>query len=362
HAQAAGVNVTLENFGKLEAALNEYITAKYKPEEFLPTIYINGKLENPFSPRFARELEMLEPFGVGNRRPMFEISEASSEVRPIKPQSPHLCVKSDKIELMYFGGGKYFRLLSSSAPRKYIFEYNISVFRGREYVKGFIRDVICEKSAGKYAEEEIAVNNIITLAWPKCNCKIINATAAEIESGIESGCGTLYIASEYNTLERYKSLKNLPVELFTLGTSNLADTVIISPQFNIDASGFKKVVFLESLVSGVRIPSLENKEVVICSDIKGNNFIKNLPCKREELLKIFAYVSANAANLEGGDSYEVALNNKFSFKPSHVAFALEVFRQLNLISYDGGRLNLFKGVKTELTNSELYNIVCNLNG
>ncbi|MDE6868281.1 MAG: single-stranded-DNA-specific exonuclease RecJ [Clostridia bacterium] len=363
HAQAAGVNVTIENFGKLEAALNGYISEKYKPEEFLPTLYINGRLDKPFSPRFAHELEMLEPFGVGNRRPAFELLEASSEVRPIKPQSPHLNVKSNKIELMYFGGAKFLKLLSSSVPRKYIFEYNVSVFRGREYVKGFIRDVICDKSAGKYAEEEIAVNNIVTLSAPKCDCKTILSSADEIDCGIEeAGWGTLYIASEYNTLERYKNLKNLPVELFSPGSSNLADSVLVSPQSNIDLSGFKKVVFLDSPVSGVRIQSLENKEVVICSDIQGNNFIKNVPCKREELLKIFAGVSANSANLEGGDSYEVALKNEFSFKPAHVAFALEVFRQLRLISYEGGRLNLFKGVKTELTNSELYNIACNVNG
>lgn len=363
HAQAAGVNVTLENFDKLEEALNAYLATRYKPEEFLPTLYINGKLTKPFSPRFAREIEMLEPFGVGNRRPMFEICETSSDVRPVKPMSPHICVKSDKIDLMYFSGGKYMKLLSSSVPRMYIFEYNISVFRGREYVKGFIRDVICGNTAASFAQEEIAVNNIITLAAPKISCTVKRATAAEIDGGIEgAGWGTLYIASEYNTLGRYKNLANLPVELFTLSSSNLADAVLISPQANVDLSGFKKVIFLDSPVSGVRIQSLENKEVVICSDIQGNNFIKNAPCKREELLKIFAYISANAANLEGADSYEVALKNDFGCKPSHAAFALEVFKQLSLISYEGGRLNLFKGIKTELTNSELYNIACNANG
>ncbi len=362
HAQAAGVNVTFENFDGLEAALNDYLAANYKPEDFLPTLYVNGRLTKPFSPRFARELEMLEPFGVGNRRPMFELDETSSEVRPVKPQSPHISIKSDKIELMYFGGGKYLKLLSSSAPRKYIFEYNVSTFRGREYVKGFVRDVICDKTAGKYAQEEIAVNNILTLAAPQCSCTVKKMTAAEIDGQMrEAGWGTVYIAHEYQTLERYKNAANLPVELFTTGSSNLADSVLVSPQANTDLSGFKRIVFLDCPVSGVRIQSLEGKEVIICSDIRSNNFIKGLPCNRKELLKIFAYISANAANLEGGDSYEVALKNGIG-KPLHAVFALEVFRQLSLISFEGGKLNLFKGIKTELTNSELYNIACKVNG
>ena len=361
HAQAAGVNVTLENFEKLESALNAYLEKNYTPEDFLPTIFVNGRLNKPFSPRFARELEMLEPYGVGNRRPMFELCETSSEVRPIKPQSPHISIKSDKIELMYFGGAKQLKLLSSPAPRKYIFEYNVSVFRGREYVKGFVRDVICEKTAAQYAGEEIVVNNIITLASPKCSCAVQSMTAAEIDGEAQvAGWGTVYIAGEYNTLERYRNI-SLPVELFNISSSNLADTVLVSPQVNADLSGFKKVVFLDCPVSGVRIPSLEGKDVVICSDVKGNNFIKNMPCTREELLKIFAYVSANADNLQGCDSYEAAFKNG-SFKPGHFAFALEVFRQLSLISFEDGKLAVFKGVKTELTNSELYNVASNVNG
>ncbi len=362
HAQAAGVNVTFENFDKLEAALNGYLEQNYKPEEFLPTLYVNGSLTKQFSARFAREIEMLEPFGVGNRRPMFELVETSSDVRPLKPQSPHLSIKSDKIELMYFGGGKQLKMLASPAPRKYVFEYNISTFRGREYVKGFVRDVIPCKTAGSYAPDEIAANNIITLAAPKCNCTVKKMTASEIDGEIaEAGWGTVYIVNDYETLARYQNAAKLPAELFTLSSSNLADTVLISPQANTDLSGYKKAVFLDCPPSGVRIQSLEGKEVVICSDIRGNNFLKGLPCKREELLKIFAYVSANAGNLEGCDSYEVALKCG-GYKLSHFVFALEVFRQLSLISFEGGKLNVFRGVKTELTNSELYNVACSVNG
>jgi len=361
HSQAAGVNVTVENFPKLQAALNEYLSANYKPEDFTSTLYINGKLSG-FSVRFAKEIEMLEPFGVGNRRPMFESDEAALDVRPVKQGSQHVSFKSSNIDLMYFGGAKYTYLLQSRAPKKLIFEYNVSTFRGREYVKGFVRDVVCESDAGAYAKEEIKVNNVLTLACPKTECEIVKMTSAEISQIKTCGYGTVFIASEYQTLEKYPQLANLPVELFTLFGTTLSDTVLLSPCGGVDLSGYDRIVFLDTPVDGVRIASLKDKTVIICSDITGNNFVKSLPASRESLLKIFAMTAANAPNLEAVDSGELALKYDLGVAPSHAAFALEVFRQLSLIQYENGRPVVYRGIKTELSKSELYNIISNYNG
>ncbi len=364
HAQAAGINIKAENFDKLEEALNGYLLSNYTAEDFEPTLYISGKLTAPYSARFAKELELLEPFGVGNRRPLFETEEGALEVRPVKPLSPHISVKSANIELMYFGGGRYSYLMQSHAPKRYVFEYNVSKFRGREYVKGFIRDVVIDRNAAQSAEEEIAVNNVLNLAHPAIDCEILRKSSGEIDEIMSGGAGygTVYIAHEYDTLSRYKNAGGFPVELFVLSSGNLADCILVSPVYNADLSGFKRVVFLDAPPSGVRIASLAAKEAVICTDVCGYNFLKQLPCGREELLKIFSELSAKAPSLNGADSGEIALKNEFSLAPRNIAFALEVFRQLSLISYDGGKIVVYRGVRTDLKNSELYNIVSNLNG
>ena len=358
HAQAAGVNIEIENFDRLEEELNKYLTENYSTADFEHTVYISGKLERGYSDRFAHELEMLEPYGVGNRRPMFEMAEGASDCCPVKPLSPHISIKSEKIELMYFGGAKFTYLMESNAPKSYVFEYNVSRFRGKEYVKGYVRDIITARDAGRYCAEEIAVNNILSLSCPKTECTVTRRTHDEIDEMLSSseGYGTLYIATDYSTLEKYKNAQKFPVELFTLSSGNLADTILISPRPDLDLSGFKNIVFLDSQPDGVRYQSLEGKSIIICSDICGYNYMQGLSTAREDLLKIFSSVSANAGTIYGTDSAEVAIKSENAVQ---TAFALEVFRQLKLISFEEGKFKLFRGVKTELTNSELYNIVSN---
>ena len=359
HAQAAGVNVEADNFDKLEEALNEYLSKNYSAEDFEPTVYVSGKLTAQYSARFAKELELLEPFGVGNRRPMFEADEGALEVRPVKAGSPHVNLKSEKIELIYFNGAKYTYLMESRAPKRFLFEYNISTFRGREYIKGSVRDIVYSKTAGSRCAEEISVNNILTLASPEINCSVKKVTLNEIEAIAEGECGygTVYIASEFSTLSHYKNLSRLSVELFCLTSGNLADCVLISPRADVDLSGFKQIVFLDDTPLCGRIASLAGKEIVMCGELAGNNFLKATDANREQLLKIFAAVSANAKNISGSDSAEIALGGKLGFPAVQTAFALEVFKQLSLISYEGGALTVYRGIKTDLNNSELYNLV-----
>ena len=98
----------------------------------------------------------------------------------------------------------------------------------------------------------------------------------------------------------------------------------------------------------------------MCSDLCGYNYINSLTVQRDNLLKIFSALIANLGIISGADSGEVAQKSDICPSKVQTAFALEVFRQLGLISFDDGKFKLFRGVKTELTNSELYNIVCSI--
>lgn len=238
----------------------------------------------------------------------------------------------------------------------------MSRFRGREYIRGFVRDVIYDSDCGAYAGDYIAANAVMRAALPSANLSPEYKTCEEIDRimGQESaGYGTLYVAEEYSTLAKYKNSKKYFADIFNLSSRNLADTIIVAPRPDCDFSGYRRIIWLDRPFS-VPFASTEGKEVIICSDTDGTAPLKSLDCSREGLLSVFAYLAANAGNIEGATAEEVAFSSKLPFAAGQLLFALKVFEELGLISFDDMHLVVYRGVKTDLKNSALYSAVAQL--
>lgn len=355
HSQAAGVNVSADNYEALKRSLNQYLSSVYTEEDFIPTVRVSGVLVSDYSTRFAKELEMLEPFGVGNKRPVFLIEERSTCVRSGK-LSNHLSIKDSRIELMYFGGNRFAPLIESGATKNIIFEYNVSTFRGKEYVKGFVRDIIYSMEAGMHATEEIALNGIASLGNPT------DATAKPIsKADVEQAMvecpdfGTLFIAYEYQTIGQFANSSKLNVDLFLPSSKSFSSGILLSPLSDVDLSGYSRIICLNNCA--VDNPSLSGKTVEYCADGAVPSYLYDLSTEREYLLKIFSALCANVNNIRGSSISEVAKVNDLGFPKAQVAFALNVFVQLELVSFDSGSLTIYRGIKTDLSNSSVYNRV-----
>lgn len=358
HSQAAGVNIKSQNFENLKKALEDYLCDNYNADDFIPTIFTCGTLSKEYSARFARELQLLEPYGVGNKRPVFETEECDLSVRPIKPNSPHLSFKCENLDMMYFGGAKNIKLLNSSFPKKLIFEYNVSTFRGREYVKGFVREINYISTAVASAAKDIAFNGVFNLARPQINCNIVRCDRQKIEYLLHNcgDYGTLFIASEYSAVENFARASRLPLDIFMPSSKNLQSAILVSPDDEADLSGYKNIVYLDNSVK-ITNPSLEGKTISIFAECAAPSYLMSLDCRRETLLKIYSAFTANYLAIFGNTAEDVAKKNNLGYEQLQIYFALKVFEQLSLVSFDGGKLTIYRGVKTDLNNSELYRIV-----
>jgi hypothetical protein len=357
HSQAAGVNIELDDFENLKNALNDYLTDKYSFESFTPTIYTCKNVEPKKCVRFAKEIELLEPFGVGNKRPMFVREEKVCAVRPIKKQSPHLLIKCEGLDFMYFNGAKSAKLLLCGAPKKLVFEYNVSSFRGKEQVKGFVRDIVYEGKELRCAAEMIALNNVLSFSDSYANPNFNRVTNLllhnELARDIEP-YGTIFIANDYQTLDSFPEAKKYPVELFNLTSRNLANTVLVSPETDVDLTGFVRIFWLDN-PRRVSIRSTAGKLVQVAESLKNSNrTILGLDCDRKNLLAFYNELVTSLPNIEGENIFEVALKNKFSVSAAQAAFALGVFFELGLLSFEDERLTIYRGIKTNLSQSELY--------
>ncbi len=354
HAQAAGVNVKAENFEKLRAALNEYLGTHYAREDFVPTISVCGPAENGV--RVARELQLLEPFGMGNRRPMFVFEAEHVDALPIKEGSPHLSFRFGGMDYMYFGGAKDLRLLRSDVKKTLVFEYNLSSFRGKESLKGFVRAALADGRDGDVGldgfSEQLQTLGVPFRGGEEGDTDSLDEFMREKISSCAYGLAAVY--SDRATLGHYPSLASIPVDLFRPSSSSVVNTVVYAPEAGCDLSAYRDVVYLDRPASPTALTG--RAAVKFNRNICGYRDVLALDCTREKLLEVFAAVRSTPL---GGESMAELAHSSggLGFGEKELLFALTVFEELGLVELQNGRLHVFRGVKRELTDSRIYSAV-----
>ncbi len=363
HAQAAGVNVKTECFAALENALDQEIGRAYTSEDFEQKIYISEEITSPFSDQFARELAAMEPYGVGHRRPLFSISTGACTAKPLKFGSPHLSVKSEYIDLTYFSGLKNLKIIESDVSKKIVFEINVSHFKGREYIKGLIRELIYDGRTGRNTAESIFANAVARAYAEPVELASVELTTAETKALIAEkieNCpyGLCMIASDRRTLRFYEELNGFDCDLFYPSSRNVSNRLIVSPTPDADLTGYRDFIFLDT-PSDYNIKALEGRQVFVNREICGYKMFERLTVSRERLLEIFSALRRDVNALHGDTAEELALAcDGLGFDKLEFIFALNVFEELGLVAFGEGKLTVYRGVKAELTDSAIYRKVC----
>ncbi len=365
HAQAAGVNVLFENFDALERALDDEIGKTYTETDFEQTIPVCEVLDAPVSEKFVHELLMMEPYGVGHRRPLFALRAGACSARAIKPMSKHISVRSDVIELMYFSGADNLQIIESDVQKNFIFEINLSKFKGREYIKGYVRDLLYDGRTGRATSENIFANAVARAYAPEAQVEATYLSTAEIQALIlecQKNCfyGTCLIASDRRTLQFYEGLEKFGCDLFYPSSRNVSNMLIVSPAADADLSGYRDFIFLDT-PSDLHIASLQGRQVFVNREICGYKMFSALDTARESLLEIFSAIRREFNSLSG-ETVETltAACDGLGFDRKEFIFALTVFRELGLVEFGEERLTVYRGVKAELNNSLLYRKICEL--
>lgn len=359
HSQAAGVNVAEGKIEELERALDAYLHANYSAEAFTPAHYINGIITAPVSQKFIKELNLLEPYGVGNRKPQFVVEAESCRARLLKEGSAHLSVRCGGLDLIFFSGQKYAEIIRSAVPKRFVFDYGVTYFKGREQISGYLRDVVYNSDVCLSDNVGTELNSVLLAAGESADCKLSGISRAQAQSELYN-CGeygTVFVAFNPATLQVF-DCGDKEVNLFALSAGNLASVILLSPSCDCDLSGYEKIVFLDDPVR-ITNPSLSGKTVYICRGNDGAAALRSLDSDREALVSVFKYVSANSYNLTG-DSLEEIARTIGAEDAKQTLFALKVFEELGLVNFRSGKLSVVRGGKTQLTNSALYNFIDSL--
>lgn len=357
HSQAAGVNVRADQFDALKHALGEYIRTHYTRDDLASKIYVVGEGED--HARVARELSLLEPFGIGNRRPLFTMEAGRLDANPVKPLSPHLSMNVHGLDFMYFGGAKDLKFLRSDLKKTLVYEYNVSTFRGREYLKGFVRAVL--PSGGGTASPEIFENTLLALRGPHVRA---DADTEELDGYLaekRAACayGLCAVCYDVASLAGFPSLAGLPADVFRLSSGNCENVVLVAPDPGCDLSGYRDVVFLD--MPPANALKTGGAQIRVNGQLDGRKLLYRVTAEREALLSVFQALRTQGGRVSGETYAEAAKSCAcLGFPTEQFIFALAVFEELGLISLKGGHLSLVRGKKTELSASALYQAVAAL--
>lgn len=349
HSQAAGVSVKTENFSELNKRLNLYVKENFKGVDFSKTIRAEWEVKEPLSQKFIKELDLLEPFGTGNKRPLFGVKVNSVISNPLKKDSVHFSFNTVALEMLDFNGESHVETLRLPVDKTVIFETNVSTFRNRVSVKGFVREVVPEFTdfGGLYLE---TVENELD----KCmHCSTLEEIKDIKEYDFNSLDKTLFVVSDAGSLKNYEQLKGINAGFYFPEKGAFGNYVLVSPKEV--PEGYKTVVYLDKPAC-----FLQTGATCYCNfSVKGYNYIDKISVEREVLAKEYAKL----CTLSGTEFYGYSdLIRKNFGSDINLLFAVKVFAELGIFKVKEGKFILDGTIKSRLDASKIYNRIKELKG
>ena len=347
HSQAAGVSVEKDNFELFANELCKVIDKTEYDKKDGKEVFVEWKIENEFSIRFAREINMFEPFGIGNRKPLFVVDTNKVVPIPLKKGSQHYSFDTQVIEMLNFNGEKDVLWLTLPVDKSLVFEVNYSVFKGREQVKGYLKGFSFMPFDFESVKEYVFAHELVNITRFKGKnfTKILTSDVV-----IKKGYGTMYAVSNPDALKDYNIPSDIKVSLFENNSVSCENCIVISPE-NFPEY-YSRVIFLD------KPPYIPDREGVFVAGGLNSDYL-SLKTDRVTFGDIYSYL-CSLDNVKMISSADTVKTFSVPFSSYQFIFTLETFIELGLFYNDDGRIKRDKNLKNALTNSVIYNTICNI--
>ena len=351
HAQASGLTLKEENLNEFISRINDYVlnNFNYNVEK---SIEVDGEILSPLSLKTAKELSKFEPFGTGNKKPLFLLKANKVSCKYLKEGSAHVSAKTKDIDLIYFNGAKHFNLLKEEVDKSLLVEVGVSTYNNKDYVKGFLKTVICNFKTNENINLNCFIMAIRNLQYGAFNAQ---AEQEKVDSYIKNinpaGFGKLFVVTNPENLQRYPNLLKLETCLYNLTAKGGKNALLIGGDVNSeDISDYDEIVVVDRPFGDIYLhknQELVSGEINAFSLDKISTILEDM---RSEYRSILPYENM------GYTLFDVITN---SLSPYQTAFAIEVFKELQFIK-ENGYFIVDKSVKADLEKSKIYQGVLNI--
>ena len=147
HAVAAGLGINSDKIEEFEKKINKYADSRLTDNDMIPVVKLDCMLGGAnLNLGLARMLAKLEPYGMGNERPVFGVKDAAvAAVSAVGVDNKHLRLQIEKdgarVNCIGFGMGEYQRMIRAGDKVHIAFRLDINTYQGTESVQLQLVDI-----------------------------------------------------------------------------------------------------------------------------------------------------------------------------------------------------------------------------
>lgn len=396
HSLAAGLSILKGEFDTVKKLLNRELAYLDKSVFYDKICYDTDLDINEPLIDFATELEKLEPTGFGNPKPVFRLSADGLKFSRLG-RTDHIKAKVGNNEIIGFY--KLNEIFMAECNSHFIVNLSKSCFQNEVSAQLVIRDVFVEDM--NLSDDELNLASINALSSGRADeydgeiidsqkeskiaeTSVTNAFKTEILRKLDvekdelkkydiydcikktdvidcGDFGNLFVAFSNVGLEliqnNVKDEKRLLIGIGEKASNSPQNQIVICPNSDFEYSAFNKVYFFEVPVGQSLFKSASETDTYLYDKA----LIQRLPSvTREKLLDVFSCLKIkNGMKITPKTESEIMAKagvNKFEFFA-----AMQIFQELNLISYNEKGIINIANVKTSLDKSPTYRTLKEIN-
>lgn len=355
HQMAAGLSVEPEKIESFIEKSNQFIKENYSDDLFKLEYHSDATLNlNEITLQFVNQLKRLEPFGMGNPKPLFSTVVGALPFERLKKSNHIKCKISPICEIVAFNQLEKLETLRENMSKTLYFNPDKDFFNGREFIKLNYKNMVVNEIIPSDKEILLSLAERYTLKREGNNVKRIRSSSNKL-------FGKLVITWSKNTyMELINQYPDYVRALHKLSSQNPYNTILLAPHGTENFDYFSEIVVYDSAPQSY-IDALNNSTSSTITSIKNKvnvNICVKLP-DRDTLVKIYNCIRSNYKDRDAEGVLDIYSKCIYAcnYQISYETFALGyyILQELDIIYFEDNIIR-FSTEKKDLAQSEILKL------